>query len=128
MNVVIIEGSLRRAPEARTLASGVRLVTYEVAVRSDGRPTESVPVAWFDPPAGAGREAEGTAVVVTGRVCRRFFRTGGVTASRTEVVAAGVLPAGHRKRCAAAVADALAEVYAAAPANAPASGAAPGRS
>jgi single-strand DNA-binding protein len=34
----------------------------------------------------------GTDVLVVGRVRRRFFRAGGVTQSRTEVVASAVVP------------------------------------
>jgi single-strand DNA-binding protein len=37
-------------------------------------------------------------VVVTGRVRRRFFRAGGYTQSRTEVVADAVVPTRRRKR------------------------------
>jgi single-strand DNA-binding protein len=70
---------------------------------------ESVPVAWFDPPAAASGLVAGDEVVVVGRVRRRFFRAGGATASRTEVVAAKVVPA----RSAAKVRAALAPVLAA---------------
>jgi hypothetical protein len=35
-------------------------------------------------------------VVVAGRVRRRYFRAGGVTGSRTEVVADGVVVAGSK--------------------------------
>jgi single-strand DNA-binding protein len=42
--------------------------------------------------------------VVTGRVRRRFFRSGGATASRTEVVAERVIPARQVVRVAKALA------------------------
>ncbi len=98
MNIVVIKGTLSRAPEARDLPSGDRLVAYEVTVRSEGRPTESVPVVWFDAPARATELEQGTEVVVTGRVRRRFFRTPAGTGSRTEVVAEAVVPSRLRKR------------------------------
>lgn len=104
MNVVIVRGALSRPPETRDLPSGDRLVAYDVTVRSEGRPTESVPVVWFAAPARAAKLAAGTEVVVTGRIRRRFFRTGGATASRTEVVADAVVPARQAKRAATMVA------------------------
>lgn len=42
-------------------------------------------------------------MVVLGRVRRRFFRAGGATASRTEVVAEMVLAARDRRRVSAAL-------------------------
>jgi hypothetical protein len=52
-----------------------------------------VPVTWSGPAGTApGLDADtGDAVVAVGRVRRRFFRAGGVTQSRTEVVAASVV-------------------------------------
>ena len=82
-NLVVLRGHLSSEPRARELPSGSTLVQLEVTTRSDAG-AESVPVAWFDQPfAGAA----GDEVVVVGRVRRRFFRAGGVTQSRTEVVA-----------------------------------------
>ena len=98
MNVGIIEGTLSRAPEERTLASGASLLVCEVTVRDEGQPTETVPVAWFEPPSSASRLVEGTPVTVSGRVRRRFFRAGGATVSRTEVVATTVVPSRGRAR------------------------------
>jgi single-strand DNA-binding protein len=66
----------------------------------------TVPVAWFDPPAKASFEA-GAEVVVTGYVRRRFFRSGGATQSRTEVVADTVVPANSRARARKAVERAI---------------------
>jgi single-strand DNA-binding protein len=112
-NLVVVRGVLSRDPEARQLPSGDALVAYDVTVRPD--PTngeapraESVPVAWFDPPAAATAMAAGDDVVVVGRVRRRFFRAGGATASRTEVVATRVVPA----RAPAKVRSALAAAFA----------------
>ncbi len=98
MNIIVIKGVLSRVPEVRELPSGDRLGQFEVTVRTPDRPTASVPVAWFDPPARALALAAGAEVVVTGEVRRRFFRTPAGTGSRTEVVAAQVIPATQRKR------------------------------
>jgi len=97
-NVVVVRGVLSRDPEPRQLPSGDAVVAYDVTVRpgsTSGEPgrAESVPVAWFSPPAAAGGLSAGDDVVVVGRVRRRFFRAGGATASRTEVVATRVVPA-----------------------------------
>jgi single-strand DNA-binding protein len=116
-NLVVLRGTLSRAPEVRALPSGDAVAAFDVTIRPDpadgGRagPTaraESVPVAWFDPPAAASRLGAGDEVVVVGRVRRRFFRAGSSTASRTEVVAERVVPA----RSTAKVASALAPVAA----------------
>lgn len=93
MNLVILRGIVTRQPESRELGSGTELVTYELTVREPGRSAETVPVVCFDPPQATKAIAAGTSVVVLGRVRRRFFRAGGSTASRTEVVAASVVPA-----------------------------------
>ncbi len=96
-NVVVVRGVLSRDPEARQLPSGDTLLALEVTVRPEPDSAaatppraESVPVAWFDPPAAGRRLVAGDEVVVVGRARRRFFRAGGATASRTEVVAAQV--------------------------------------
>jgi len=68
-----------------------------------------VPVVWLDGPGSAELEA-GTEVVVVGSVRRRFFRTGGATASRTEVVATQVVPARQRKRVSALADEVAARV------------------
>ncbi len=104
MNVVLLQGTLSRDPEERILASGDRLVTYEVTTREEGRRAATVPVVWADPPASADRLVQGSEVVVTGEVSRRFFRSGGATASRTEVIADKVLAASQRRAVVAAFA------------------------
>lgn len=55
-------------------------------------------MVWPEAPAAVLDHATGDAVVVLGRVRRRFFRTGGATASRTELVAERVAAAGERRR------------------------------
>jgi single-stranded DNA-binding protein len=96
MNSVILIGRLSSEPVLRTLASGSVLWSLEVSTSVDGA-TWSVPVAWFDPPAPPAF-GDGDEVVVVGGARRRFFRTAGGTQSRTEVVAAEVLPAGNRRK------------------------------
>ena len=105
-NVVVLVGRLARPAETRELPSGDRLVTYEVTVDREGERAETVPVVWFGAPASAVDHDVDERMVVVGRVRRRFFRAGGGTQSRTEVVAESVVNARHGKRAAAALARA----------------------
>jgi single-strand DNA-binding protein len=106
-NVVVIRGPVRATPTSRELPSGSTVLQFDVTttvfapVAPTGRST-TVPVAWTDP-SDAASVVEGAEVVVTGTVQRRFFRVGGATQSRTEVVADVVIPVRRRKQ----VADAL---------------------
>jgi len=102
-NMVALIGRLARPAEARELPSGDRLVAYEVTVPRPGERAECVPVVWPGAPASAGDHDVDEAVVVVGRVRRRFYRTGGATQSRTEVVADLVVPTRHAKRARAAL-------------------------
>ena len=103
MNIVILQGTLSRPAQQRLLDSGDRLVAFDVTTRTDGARADTVPVVWFGaPPSAAGLGAD-TEVVVTGRVRRRFFRAGGATQSRTEVVADAVIPTRQRKKARAAI-------------------------
>ena len=112
MNLTVLRGHLRRAPETRTLASGDEVVGYDLTVGRAGQAVEPVPVVWHDPPAAALALDVGDEVVVVGRVRQRFFRTGAGTQSRTEVVADLVVNARHAKRSRTAVDRALAGVQA----------------
>ena len=90
MNVVLLRGVVERAPEVRQLADGTELAVLDVRTEvASGRAT--APVAWVTD--GQPLPEVGTEVVVTGHVRRRFFRAGGGTQSRTEVVADAVVPA-----------------------------------
>ena len=92
-NLVVLRGVIRRDPEYRSLPSGDELLSFDLTVRDDDLPAETVPVAWLNPAVSASKLAESDDVVVIGRVRRRFFRAAGSTASRTEVLAERVLSA-----------------------------------
>jgi single-strand DNA-binding protein len=109
MNIVVLRGVLSSAPVIRELPSGSIVHALEVTTRGEAGRSASVPVAWFDPPAAPALDA-GADVVVTGSVRRRFFRAGGATQSRTEVVATAVVPASRRRQAARAVALAVGQV------------------
>ncbi len=82
-NLVIVRGMVTSEPRRRPLPSGSTVTQLQITTRSD-TVTSSVPVAVFD------RDVDvcvGDEVVVAGHVRRRFFRVGGSTQSRTEVVA-----------------------------------------
>lgn len=110
MNVVALRGVLSRPAEERVLPSGDRLLNLELTIRPAEGPAEGVPVVWPGPPAAASTLDVGDEVVVVGRVRRRFFRSGGSTQSRTEVVADAILPARSGKRIAKLLAEAAERV------------------
>jgi single-strand DNA-binding protein len=102
-NVVVLIGRLARPAETRELPSGDRMVAYEVTVDRPGERAETVPVVWMGAPASASDHDVDERMLVVGRVRRRFFRAGGGTQSRTEVVAEAVVNARHTKRAAVAL-------------------------
>ena len=106
-NIVILRGRLTRTPEHRVLASGSVLLTADVTVRPSEGQTDTVPVVWFDPPERALRFDQGDDIVAVGRVRRRFFRAGGATVSRTEVVVSTLVSARAPARVRTAITDAL---------------------
>jgi len=109
-NMVVLIGRLARPAEVRELPSGDRIVAYEVTVPREGERAETVPVVWMGAPASAADHDVDERMVVIGRVRRRFFRVGGATQSRTEVVADAVVNARHLKRATAALARAQARL------------------
>ena len=82
-NLVVLQGHVSSEPRRRDLPSGTALLQIEVSTPGDGA-LLSVPVVWFDPKCEFAAADE---VTVLGHVRRRFYRTGGGTQSRTEVVA-----------------------------------------
>ena len=113
-NLVVLRGTLSRDPVERALPSGDLVLAYELTVRppepargGQQARADSVPVALFDAPAASRSLVAGDDVVVVGRVRRRFFRAGGATASRTEVLADRIVPARRTARVSAAVTAAL---------------------
>lgn len=117
LNVVVVRGCLSRPVEERLLpASGERVLSLEVAVRREAAgKAESVPVSWREAPLSAGAWEAGEEVLVVGHVSRRFFRAGGSTQSRTEVVARTVIPVRAAKKVEAAIVEAVAELEAGLP-------------
>ena len=108
INLVVVQGVLARPARDVELPSGSRLLSLEVTVRRETGPAEPVPVAWFDAPAWATSLDHGDGVLVLGRVRRRFFRAGGMTQSRTEVIASRVVRSSSRSRVASLLDDAVA--------------------
>lgn len=120
LNVVAIRGRLSRPAEERILpTSGDRIVGLDLTVRREGAAkAESVPVVIADPPASVATLEAGTEVVVVGHVARRFFRVGGLTQSRTEVVASTVVPVRSAKKVESALVAAAEEIESALPSSA----------
>jgi single-strand DNA-binding protein len=102
-NLAVLAGTITAPPVARALRSGTTVVQFDLATPIDGE-SISVPVAWHDPtPSQHATIVEGVHVVVVGSVRRRFFRVGGQTQSRTEVVASAVVPSRRTKSAQAAI-------------------------
>jgi single-strand DNA-binding protein len=110
MNVVVLQGTLSSPPQERALQSGDRLLVYEVTTREVDLPAHTVPVVWFDAPAGADGFDAGDEVVVVGRVRRRFYRAGERTQSSTEVVADEVVGVRAKRRVRTALGRAAARL------------------
>lgn len=103
MNVVILAGHLSSPPRRTQLPSGDERWTLELSCPAEatssaaGATLLSVPVALTATIAGIDRWAAGTELVVAGVVRRRFYRAGGITRSRTEVVADAVVAVTARR-------------------------------
>lgn len=95
-NIVVLRGVLSSPPRQRELPSGASLTQLEVTTRLDDG-VASVPVVVADADAQVTTLVGGDEVVVVGRVVRRYFRAGGSTQSRTEVVAERVVGAARRQ-------------------------------
>jgi single-strand DNA-binding protein len=108
-NVVVLRGRIASDPTVRELPSGRCVTQIELTTTCDGAAV-SVPVVLDERPVRCGA---GDEVVVVGHVRRRFFRAGGVTQSRTEVVATDVVPVTRRKSVVKVLAGAAALIGAA---------------
>lgn len=91
LNLVVVIGSLGKPPLVRELPSGMVLGSFDVQVPRTDLGFDIVPIAIFDPPQEVCAFCAGQDVLAVGRVRRRFFRVGGSTQSRTEVVAERVV-------------------------------------
>ena len=103
LNVAVLRGTVSSEPKVRNLPSGSRVTNVEVTTRLDDG-TCSVPVVLHD---AVVTVAAGDEVVVVGHVTRRFFRAGGVTQSRTEVVARTIVKASRRRSVERAIGTAI---------------------
>jgi single-strand DNA-binding protein len=92
-NLVVLHGHVSSEPRRRDLPSGTTLLQIEITTPGDGAHL-SVPVVWFEPTRDFAPADE---VTVVGHVRRRFYRAGGATQSRTEVVAECIVPTRRRR-------------------------------
>jgi single-strand DNA-binding protein len=98
MNTVVLRGRLAAAPRTRTLPSGRVIAQIDLTTELAGGDRTSVPVVVEDPPPTLLLLAEGSEALVVGAVRRRFFRAAGATSSRTEVIAACVVPVSRTRQ------------------------------
>ncbi len=92
LNMAIAMGNLAKPAQVRALPNGLMFAYFDLQVRTADQSLETVPVAMFDAPAQVPEWTTGQGLLAVGRVRRRFFRNGGVTQSRTELVADQVWP------------------------------------
>jgi single-strand DNA-binding protein len=92
-NVVLLRGRVSSEPRVRELPSGSAIVNLEVTTLVDDV-SVSVPVVVERATVECG---SGDEVLVVGTVRRRFFRAGGATQSRTEVLADKVVRASRTR-------------------------------
>jgi single-strand DNA-binding protein len=119
MNIVVLHGRLSAAPTFRELADGTISWSFDVVTTTgSGRavggdplrqPSVSVPVTWHGSAKPQPWQAQ-TELVIAGVVRRRFFRTGGVTQSRTEVQALGIAEVTKRRGRSRAIEQVLASL------------------
>ena len=103
MNIVILAGTLSGTPRRTELPSGAVLWSLDLTTPAlSGVSASSVPTVWHgDLPDAAWNV--GTSLAVVGTARRRFFRAGGVTQSRTEVVATAIVEVTKRRSVETAV-------------------------
>lgn len=106
LNMVVVIGKVAKRPQVRALPNGMAIASFDLQVPRPGQPADVVPVALFDDAESAGCWDEGHDLLALGRVRRRFFRMGGATQSRTEVVADSVLSLDQRSDCRGALVSA----------------------
>lgn len=106
MNVAAVCGTVTSEPKQRELPSGSVVTNVEVTTRLDDD-THSVPIVVVDAPVTV---RAGDQVVAVGRIVRRFFRAGGVTQSRTELVATKLVRASNKRTVERALQRAAAEL------------------
>ncbi len=104
MNIAVVQGSVRNAPDCREARDGSLLVSFDLVI--DGSPRTYVPITWVgDAAARPSTITEGQTLTVIGSVHRRFYRSGSTTSSRTDVRAERIVRgAGKRGRAAVAAA------------------------
>ena len=97
-NLVVLRGSMNSSPTTRVTATGQVCDAVLRVWSLDGitRVREQVPLTWSGDPGRFAAAIEGADLVVCGRVRQRFFRSGAMTVSRTEVVVSGLVAMNRR--------------------------------
>jgi len=119
MNVAVIVGEVLGDVHRSVRDDGSVVVSFDVVVsvegdgstmpaRASGRTV--VPVTWFGSAEKTPKVETGTLVTAIGGVRRRFYRRGGATVARTDVLADRVIPGppGRSRRARAKMAEAVA--------------------
>jgi hypothetical protein len=110
LNVTVLNGTVHRPPQWRTLPSGENVTTIDVKTRPGAR-SEIVRVSWVNAPTSAMDLQEGAEVVVAGRV--RVYWSG--RRSETDVLAESIVRAKSIKQVRKSLATSMAILQEASP-------------
>ena len=86
LNIVVLVGTVAAEPVERRLPDGSQVTEYRVSVPEEGMRLLPLPVVATGRPSAA----KGDGVTVTGKLHRRFYRSGAGARSLTEVRAESV--------------------------------------
>ena len=97
-NLVVLRGSMNSSPTTRITATGqvCDAVLRVFSLEGTTPVREQVPLTWSGDRGRFAAATEGADLVVCGRVRQRFFRSGAMTVSRTEVVVSGLVAMNRR--------------------------------
>lgn len=91
MNIAIVQGTVRAQPDHREGAAGDTIVSFDVKTTDTQGRSHTVPVSWIGPQGRQPSVSVDSVVTVIGQVRRRFYRAGGATTSRTDILAERVV-------------------------------------
>lgn len=112
MNIAVVVGDVKGEVHTNEREDGVVIVSFDVRVRvNDDTRAETVPVSWMGQTERAPTFDDGAVVTVIGSLRRHFYRRGGSTVSRTDLLAERIMvgPPSRSKSARSKVADRLLE-------------------
>ncbi len=109
MNVAVVAGNVAGEVHVQVQDDGATaIVSFDLRVEAKGGPS-AVPVSWIGPTGRAPDLEKGATVTAIGSVRKRFYRRGGATVSRTDLLADRVIvgPPGRSRAARKKAADTM---------------------